>query len=70
MAEPDEITSVKGDRIPRKISIDAFAFSAHVDYSQNAEFIQAVNAEHVVSLSSQSRLFFVSSILPSELNFF
>ncbi|RXW15316.1 hypothetical protein EST38_g10539 [Candolleomyces aberdarensis] len=48
MTEPDEITSLKGDTIPRKMSVDAFAFSAHVDYAQNAEFIQAVNAEHVV----------------------
>ncbi|KAJ2925264.1 hypothetical protein H1R20_g11855, partial [Candolleomyces eurysporus] len=48
MNEPDEITSLKGDTIPRKMTVDAFAFSAHVDYAQNAEFIEAVNAEHVV----------------------
>lgn len=61
MNEPDEITRLKGGTIPRKMSVDVFAFSAHVDYAQNAEFIQAVNADHVVSLS-------VHSLSPSGLN--
>jgi Cft2 family RNA processing exonuclease len=47
--EPDEIISVKGHTIPRKMSVDEISFSAHVDYSQNSEFIEAVHAQHIVS---------------------
>lgn len=49
MTEPEEITSLKGHSIPRKISVDYISFSAHVDYSQNSEFIEQVRAQHVVS---------------------
>ncbi|KAI9572193.1 beta-lactamase-like protein [Boletus coccyginus] len=46
--EPEEIPSLKGGRIPRRISIDNVSFSAHVDYSQNSEFIELVDSDHVV----------------------
>ncbi|KAI6169320.1 beta-lactamase-like protein [Pisolithus thermaeus] len=46
--EPEEIASSKGTPIPRKLSVDYIPFSAHVDYSQNAEFIELVDADHVV----------------------
>jgi cleavage and polyadenylation specificity factor subunit 3 len=49
MTEPDEITGLKGNTIPRKISVDYLSFSAHVDYAQNSEFIELVKAQHVVS---------------------
>ena len=49
MTEPEEIISLKGHSIPRKISVDYISFSAHVDYSQNSEFIEQVKAQHVVS---------------------
>lgn len=49
MTEPEEIISLKGHTIPRKISVDYISFSAHVDYSQNSEFIEQVKAQHVVS---------------------
>ncbi|KAK1236338.1 endoribonuclease ysh1 [Marasmius sp. AFHP31] len=48
MTEPDEFESVKGGTIPRKISVDYISFSAHVDYSQNSEFIELVKAQHIV----------------------
>lgn len=48
MNEPDEITSLKGNPIPRRLSVDYISFSAHVDYSQNSEFIEQVKAQHVV----------------------
>lgn len=34
--------------IPRKLSVDEISFGAHVDYSQNREFIEAVGAQHIV----------------------
>ena len=41
--------SLKGVPIPRKLSVDYISFSAHVDYSQNSEFIEAVRAQHIIS---------------------
>ena len=49
MFEPEEIVGVKGHTIPRRISVDEISFSAHVDYPQNSEFIEQVQAQHVVS---------------------
>lgn len=40
--------SAKGTPIPRKLSVDEISFSAHVDYSQNSEFIEMVKAQHIV----------------------
>lgn len=51
MTEPEEFTSLKGNTIPRRISVDEISFSAHVDYAQNAEFIEQVKAQHVVRRS-------------------
>ncbi|EJD03061.1 Metallo-hydrolase/oxidoreductase [Fomitiporia mediterranea MF3/22] len=46
--EPQEIPSVKGDSIPRRLSVDYISFSAHVDGPQNIEFIEQVKAQHIV----------------------
>ena len=58
MNEPEEVIGLKGNSIQRKISVDYISFSAHVDYSQNSEFIEMVKAQHVV------RLFISSSPFP------
>jgi Cft2 family RNA processing exonuclease len=51
VSEPDEIPSMKtGAPIPRKCSVDDISFSAHVDYSQNADFIEQVKPKHIVSV--------------------
>jgi hypothetical protein len=54
MNEPDEITGMKGNTIPRKISVDYISFSAHVDYTQNSEFIDLIKAPHIVRSSNFS----------------
>lgn len=54
MNEPEEITSLKGHSIPRKISVDYISFSAHVDFSQNSEFIELVKAQHVVLVHGEA----------------
>lgn len=51
MSGPDEIPSLKGNMIPRRLSVDDISFSAHVDFSQNSEFIEAVKAKHIVNPS-------------------
>ncbi|KAJ7462268.1 Pre-mRNA 3'-end-processing endonuclease polyadenylation factor C-term-domain-containing protein [Mycena galericulata] len=48
MNEPEEIESVRGGMITRKMTVAEISFSAHVDYSQNSEFIEAAKAQHVV----------------------
>ncbi|KAI0266752.1 mRNA 3'-end-processing protein YSH1 [Gloeopeniophorella convolvens] len=48
MNEPEEVMGLKGNTIPRKISVDYISFSAHVDYSQNSEFIDMIKAPHIV----------------------
>ncbi|KAI6046137.1 beta-lactamase-like protein [Pisolithus marmoratus] len=54
--EPEEIISSKGTPIQRKLSIDYIPFSAHVDYSQNAEFIELVNADHIVLVHGEQNV--------------
>jgi len=46
--EPEDFVTLKGATIPRKISVEYISFSAHVDYSQNSEFIELVKAQHVI----------------------
>ncbi|KAG8957482.1 endoribonuclease ysh1, partial [Tulasnella sp. 408] len=48
MNEPDEITGLRGNTIPRRLSVRYVSFSAHVDYSQNAEYIDLIGAKHIV----------------------
>ncbi len=55
MNEPEEIESTKGGMIPRKLTVEYISFSAHVDYSQNSEFIELVKAQHVVSLFQETQ---------------
>ncbi|KAG8858398.1 endoribonuclease ysh1 [Tulasnella sp. 330] len=44
----DEIIGVKGNTIPRRMSFSSFSFSTHVNYSQNAQFIDLIGAKHII----------------------
>lgn len=46
--EPSEVPSLDGRKIPLRCSVDYISFSAHVDYTDNAAFIDEVKAPHVV----------------------
>lgn len=46
--EPEEIQTLAGQTIPRRLSVEGISFSAHVDFSQNSEFIEQVKARHIV----------------------
>ncbi|KAI0371177.1 mRNA 3'-end-processing protein YSH1 [Pilatotrama ljubarskyi] len=54
LTEPEEITTVKGNTIPRKMSVDYISFSAHVDYSQNSEFMEMVKPQHIVLVHGEA----------------
>ncbi len=40
-SKPSEIVTSSGDRVPVNLSIDYISFSAHSDYAQTREFVQA-----------------------------
>ncbi|KTW30663.1 hypothetical protein T552_00378 [Pneumocystis carinii B80] len=46
--EPSEIISLTGQKIPRRMTIEEISFEAHVDYIQNSQFIDLVNANHII----------------------
>uniref|UniRef100_UPI00358E2A3F cleavage and polyadenylation specificity factor subunit 3-like n=1 Tax=Myxine glutinosa TaxID=7769 RepID=UPI00358E2A3F len=48
MSEPEEITTMAGQKIPLKMSVDYISFSAHTDYQQTSEFIRALKPPHVL----------------------
>lgn len=48
MKEPEEVMTMSGHKLPRKLSVDYISFSAHVDYVQNRDFVLAVKPSHVV----------------------
>lgn len=48
LSEPEEITTLGGQKLPLKMSVDYISFSAHTDYQQTSEFIRALKPPHVV----------------------
>ncbi|KAI5171392.1 cleavage and polyadenylation specificity factor subunit 3 [Nematocida sp. LUAm3] len=54
LCEPEEILSLKGNKIPVRSSVDYISFSAHVDFIQNAEFIEGCKVSEVVLVHGES----------------
>ncbi|XP_077394653.1 cleavage and polyadenylation specificity factor subunit 3 isoform X1 [Festucalex cinctus] len=48
MSEPEEITTMSGQKLQLKMSVDYISFSAHTDYQQTSEFIRALKPPHVI----------------------
>ena len=48
LSEPEEITTLTGQKLPLKMSVDYISFSAHTDYQQTSEFIRILKPPHVV----------------------
>ncbi|KTW32063.1 cleavage polyadenylation factor subunit YSH1 [Pneumocystis jirovecii RU7] len=46
--EPSEIISLSGQKIPRRMTVEEISFEAHVDYIQNSQFIDLINANHII----------------------
>uniref|UniRef100_A0A8C3RJA3 Cleavage and polyadenylation specific factor 3 n=1 Tax=Chelydra serpentina TaxID=8475 RepID=A0A8C3RJA3_CHESE len=42
------ITTMSGQKLPLKMSVDYISFSAHTDYQQTSEFIRALKPPHVI----------------------
>lgn len=50
LSEPEEITTLSGQKLALNMSVDYISFSAHTDYQQTSEFIQLLKPQHVVSV--------------------
>ncbi|XP_063715525.1 cleavage and polyadenylation specificity factor subunit 3-like [Symsagittifera roscoffensis] len=48
LAQPEEVTSMSGMKLPLKCSVDYISFSAHVDYRQVSEFVRALQPPHLI----------------------
>ncbi|XP_025831653.1 cleavage and polyadenylation specificity factor 73 [Agrilus planipennis] len=48
LSEPEEITTMVGQKLPLKMSVDYISFSAHTDYQQTSEFIRILKPPNVV----------------------
>jgi len=48
LSEPEEITTMTGQKLPLKMSVDYISFSAHTDYQQTSEFVRILKPPHVV----------------------
>ncbi|CAD7083799.1 unnamed protein product [Hermetia illucens] len=48
LSEPEEITTMSGQKLPLNMSVDYISFSAHTDYQQTSEFIRLLKPSHVI----------------------
>lgn len=56
LREPSEIPSMSnpGSNVPRRINVEEISFAAHVDFEQNAEFIDLVNPKTIILVHGES----------------
>ncbi|KAI5181765.1 cleavage and polyadenylation specificity factor subunit 3 [Nematocida sp. AWRm80] len=54
LCDPDEITSLRGNKLQVKSSVDYISFSAHVDFIQNAEFIEECKVSEIVLVHGEA----------------
>lgn len=67
LSEPEEITTMSGQKLPLNMSVDYISFSAHTDYQQTSEFIRLLKPAHVVLVhGEQNEMFRLKSALQRE----
>jgi len=54
LSEPEEITSMSGQKLKLNCSVEYISFSAHTDYKQTSEFIKALKPAHVVLVHGEA----------------
>ncbi|KAG0168741.1 endoribonuclease ysh1 [Apophysomyces sp. BC1034] len=54
MNEPTDFKAMDGRKVPLKMSVDYISFSAHVDFTQNSQFIDDVKAPHVILVHGEA----------------
>ncbi|KAG8188623.1 hypothetical protein JTE90_005977 [Oedothorax gibbosus] len=48
LSHPETITSITGEILPLKMSVEYISFSAHTDYKQTSEFVRILKPPHIV----------------------
>ena len=54
LSEPEEITTMSGQKLPLKMQVEYISFSAHTDYKQTSGFIRALKPPHVVLVHGEA----------------
>ncbi|RWS27769.1 cleavage and polyadenylation specificity factor subunit 3-like protein, partial [Leptotrombidium deliense] len=54
LAEPEEIVTLGGQKIPRKCQVEYISFSAHTDYYQTSEFIRTLHPPNIVLVHGEA----------------
>jgi len=54
LSEPEEVTSMNGQKLKLNCSVEYISFSAHTDYKQTSEFIKALKPPHVVLVHGEA----------------
>lgn len=54
LSEPEEITTMSGQKLPLKCSVDYISFSAHTDCNQTTDFIRELRPPHVVGSADRT----------------
>jgi cleavage and polyadenylation specificity factor subunit 3 len=54
LSQPEEFVSMTGAKLPLRLTVEYISFSAHVDYKENSEFIEAVGSQHLVLVHGDS----------------
>lgn len=54
LSEPEEITTMSGQKLPLNMSVDYISFSAHTDYQQTSEFIRLLKPQHVILVHGEA----------------
>jgi len=54
LSEPEEVTSMNGQKLKLNCSVEYISFSAHTDYKQTSDFIRALKPPHVVLVHGEA----------------
>lgn len=54
LSQPQEVSSMQGGKLPLRLSVEYISFSAHVDFQQNAEFIDEMGSKHLVLVHGEA----------------
>ena len=54
LSEPEEITTMNGQKVPLKMEVHLISFSAHTDYKQTSGFIRELKPPHVVLVHGEA----------------
>lgn len=54
LSDPEEITTMNGQKLPLKCEVKYISFSAHTDYKQTSNFIRKLKPPHVVLVHGEA----------------